>query len=131
MIIRQICLIVRFHMLHFGKCLFTQVCCTKNGHKTTGKLYQILKLIWLQTFIKLDQISSIRFIFQSVICLEINNFHLKMSWKIFIIVVKWIMKEPDFIFLGIKVSKSLLKLLFQVWNYFICKWRRNSTLLSA
>ena len=41
MIIRQICLIVRFHILHFGECLFTQVCVTKNRHKTTSKFYPI------------------------------------------------------------------------------------------
>ena len=86
----QMIIRVRFHMLHFGKLLFTQVCCTKNRHETTSKLYQIWKLIWLQAFIKLNQISFSILIFQSIICLEINNFHLKLSWKIFNITVKWI-----------------------------------------
>ena len=125
MIIRQICSIAIFHILHFGKCLFIQVCCTKNGHKTTSKLFQIWKLIWLQAFIKLNQITFFIFIFQSVICLEINNFHLKLSWKIFSIAVKWIMKEPDFICFGIKVNKSLLKLFFSNLKLFHLQMRKD------
>lgn len=90
--------------------------------KTTSIFDQIWKLIWPQVFIKLGQVRVFTLIFHAVIYLylsvSVDNI-LKLSWRIFSIGVKSIMKEPYLICLDIEVSESLLKLFFQIWNYTI------------
>ena len=120
MIIKQICSLVRFHILHFGKCLFTQVCCTKKEQKTTRKLYQIRKLSGCRHLLK-----SIRFL---SVChlpgdqyfpfeIELDEFQhcYQIDYERAWLQLLWHQCQ--------QITPEIVFFFFHIWNYSICKWR--------